>query len=197
MLLRRSLGFLCECATLMYKQCCRSGSGIRCFCDNWIRIRDPGWKKIQSHNPGWTSRILVLSFLGWKYLNSFMRIFQNPGYRGSCQLWIWDPGWEKSDPGSWIRDKHPGSWIRDKHTGSWIRDKHPGSWIRDKHPGSATLCIHMRKIQMWKLIIWCISCSLSCVCTVFSTRSKKHLLVRYLHYFGGKIHTRIYPVPNP
>jgi hypothetical protein len=28
---------------------------------------------------------------------------------GSGILSTLDPGWKKSDPGSWIRDKHPGS----------------------------------------------------------------------------------------
>jgi hypothetical protein len=28
---------------------------------------------------------------------------------GSCQPWIRDQGWKKSDPASWIRDKHPRS----------------------------------------------------------------------------------------
>jgi hypothetical protein len=29
-----------------------SGPGIWCFFDPWIRDPDPGWKKIQSQDPG-------------------------------------------------------------------------------------------------------------------------------------------------
>ncbi len=35
---------------------CRSGSGIRCLFDPWIR--DPGWVKNQDPIPGWISRII-------------------------------------------------------------------------------------------------------------------------------------------
>ncbi len=28
------------------------GSWIQCFCDLWTRDPDPGWKKIQSQDPG-------------------------------------------------------------------------------------------------------------------------------------------------
>jgi hypothetical protein len=55
-------------------QCC--GSGIRCLFDpsgSEMRIRDPGWKKIQSQDPGsdtnisdliFENLVLVISFLG-------------------------------------------------------------------------------------------------------------------------------------
>jgi hypothetical protein len=33
------------------KQCCGSGSGIRCLFDPWIR--DPGWIESQDPDPGW------------------------------------------------------------------------------------------------------------------------------------------------
>ncbi len=43
----------------------------------------------------------LASFLGYKYLHSLMRIqIRDPG---SWQPWIRDPGWEKSDPGSGIK----------------------------------------------------------------------------------------------
>ncbi len=67
-----------------------------------LRIRDPGWLTNQDPYPGWTTRIIFRElrnkFLGLKYLNSVMR--------------IWDG--KNSDPGSRmekirIRDKHPGS----------------------------------------------------------------------------------------
>jgi hypothetical protein len=71
------------------------GSGIRCLFDPWIR--DPG---SEMNNPDHISESLETLFLGLKYFNSLMR--------------IWDPGRKNSDPGSGmekirVRDKHPGS----------------------------------------------------------------------------------------
>jgi hypothetical protein len=53
-----------------------------------MRIRDPGWKKIQSQDPGSGMDItdlifenLVVRFVGLKYLNSLMRIRDLVGIR--------------------------------------------------------------------------------------------------------------------
>ncbi len=114
--------------TICYiSQCCRSGSGIRCLFDPWIR--DPGSRMgrksasgsgIRDEQPGSyfpELRNHFFVFLGLKYLNSLMRI---------------------RDLGSRIRDgdsSYPGSRIRDG------KKLDPGSGIRDKHPGSATLTL--------------------------------------------------------
>ncbi len=42
--------------------------------------------------------------------------------QGSCQTWVWDPGWQKLDPGSWIRDVYPGSGILDSECLTRIRN---------------------------------------------------------------------------
>ncbi len=52
--------------------------------------------------------------------------------QGSCKPWVWDPGWQKLDPGYWIQDVYPGS---------WMQDVYPGSWMWDVQPGSATLIL--------------------------------------------------------
>ncbi len=82
-------------------QCC--GSGIRCLFDPWIREgrKSASGSGIRDEQPG--SYFLELrnhffAFLGFKYLNSLMRIRDG----------------DSSDPGSGmekipIRDKHPGS----------------------------------------------------------------------------------------
>ncbi len=41
---------------ISFSQCRRSGSGIRCLFDAWIR--DPGWVKNKDPDPGWTSRVI-------------------------------------------------------------------------------------------------------------------------------------------
>ncbi len=110
---------------ICYKQCCGSGSGIRCLFDPWIR--DPG-----------SQTNICDNFLGKKFYNSLkidpnfflqtsknkiiynfvkfvairkgirkgMRKFFFPPLFCYC-FWIRDPGWVKSWSG--IRDKHPGS----------------------------------------------------------------------------------------
>jgi hypothetical protein len=50
-----------------------------------------------------------------------------------------DPGWEKWDPESWIRDVYPGSGILDLGMGYLSRIR--GSWIQNVYPGSATLIL--------------------------------------------------------
>jgi hypothetical protein len=78
--------------TFLLYQCCRSGSGIRCLFDPWIRV--PGWVKNQDPDPGWTIFPRAWKHIfGLKYFNSLMRIR--------------DPGWKKFGSGIW--DKLPGS----------------------------------------------------------------------------------------
>ncbi len=67
----------CSFRNMCLHHCCWYGSGIRCPFGPWIR--DLGWVKYQDPDPGWTSRIIFLwelrnNFLGWKNLNSLMRI---------------------------------------------------------------------------------------------------------------------------
>jgi hypothetical protein len=57
---------------------------------NRIRIRDLIFENLVS--------VFGLQILKFSYADP-----------GSCQPWIRDPEWKKSDPGSWIRDKHPES----------------------------------------------------------------------------------------
>jgi hypothetical protein len=84
------------------------GSGIGCLFDPWIR--DPGWEKvsirIRDEQPG--SYFLELrnhffAFLGFKYLNSLMRI-RDPGWR---QFGSGIRDGKKSDPGSGINIPDP------------------------------------------------------------------------------------------
>jgi hypothetical protein len=81
--------------TYIHKQCCGSGSGIRCLFDPWNR--DPDWVKIRirirDEQPG--SYELRDHFLGLKYLNSLVRI-RNPG-SGMEKIRIRDG--KNSDPG--------------------------------------------------------------------------------------------------
>jgi hypothetical protein len=101
------------------------GSGIRCLFDPWIR--DTGWRiRIRDEQPRSYFRELRYHFLGLKYLNSLMR--------------IWDPGWKEF--GSGIRDgknrvRDPG-W---KKSGPGSGMERIGSGIRDKHPEFATLTV--------------------------------------------------------
>ncbi len=87
------------------KQCCGSGSGIRCFFGPEIRIMDPGWKKIQIRDEHSGSYFCELSISFWVKNNKIFdpdpRDLFNPGSG------IRDLGWKKV--GSGIPDKHPGS----------------------------------------------------------------------------------------
>jgi hypothetical protein len=85
------------------KQCCGSGSGTQDQGSGAFLTPIPGsgMEKVQSQgirDPGWRSRILLVSFFGLKIL----KLFDADPDPGSCQPWIRD---EKN----WIRDKHPGS----------------------------------------------------------------------------------------
>ena len=84
-------------------------------------IRDPRWLKNQDpdpgsgsgmNNPDHISESLETIFLMLKYLNFLCG-------SGMEKIWIRDPGWKNSDPGSGVEK----------------------SRIRDKDPGSATLII--------------------------------------------------------
>jgi hypothetical protein len=93
------------------KHRCRSGSGIRCLFDPWIR--DPGWVKksrsgpgirIQDNIPDHISESLETIF----GLNTVLIFFDADADPGSGNLF---------DPGSGIQDG--------KKFGSGIREKHP------------------------------------------------------------------------
>jgi hypothetical protein len=64
--------------------------------------------------------------------------------QGSCQPWVWDLGWKKFDPGSWIRDVYPGSRILD---GTGMLIPNPESWIRNVYPRSATLILAQKVLN--------------------------------------------------
>jgi hypothetical protein len=95
-------------------QCCGSGSGIGCLFD--LCIRDPGWEKVSEKSASgsgiWDEqpgsyfldlRNHFLLFLGFKYLNSLMRI-RDLGWR---QFGSGIRDGKKSDPGSGINIPDP------------------------------------------------------------------------------------------
>jgi hypothetical protein len=73
------------------KQCCGSGSGIRCFFDPWIRIRD--------EQPGSYFRELKKQFFGLKYLIKFFYVDPGSGMEKNS-----NPGWKKVGSGINIPD---------------------------------------------------------------------------------------------
>ncbi len=97
-----------------------SGSGF------WIRIR--------IH---WPDRIRIQFGSGSATLKNTKILWSGSG---SCQPWIWDPGWKKWDPESWIWDVYPGSGILDLWMGCL-------SWIRNVYPGSATLILALKILK--------------------------------------------------
>jgi hypothetical protein len=77
-------------------QCCRSGSWIWCHLTPGcgIQIRDGTKSRSRFRNPGLTSQILFLR-TWYQFFGLKISADSDPG---SCQAWIRDPGWEKSDP---------------------------------------------------------------------------------------------------
>ncbi len=86
---------------IFYRQCCGSGSRIRCFFDPWSRDPDPGWGENLDPDPGWTYQIIFRelrnSFLGLKILN-FFTADPDPG-SGIFLTLDSDPGRRNSDSG--------------------------------------------------------------------------------------------------
>ncbi len=91
-------------------QCCRSGSGIRCLFDPWIR--DPGWVKNQ--DPGSGSGMIILDHISeslerifwvknsmWMLIRIQDLVFFNPG-SGIRVFLPWIQDGKNSDPGSGI-----------------------------------------------------------------------------------------------
>ncbi len=79
------------------RQCCVSGSGIRCIFDPWIR--DPGWVKNQDNISDHISESLETIF--WVKILKFFDVDPDPG---SVIFFTLDPGWEKFGSGINILD---------------------------------------------------------------------------------------------
>ncbi len=83
---------VCDLLNYSYRQCCRSGSGIRCLVDPWVR--DPGWVKnrIRDEQSGLYFRELRTIF--WLKIHKFFDA--DPG-SGMEKILIRDG--KNSDPG--------------------------------------------------------------------------------------------------